>query len=253
VDDDDDEDDDYDDYDSYDYYNEGSENGDEDESQVTTERSSYGYSGYDSGSRVSSSPFGHLGSWDTIKLCFKVSVFCVIALLVAAGFFGVTRAIPLGISSDQAVGSQYGEITDALKMHGFSQVNAVAMDDLSYEHLNEEGMVARIQILWGCSFKETTKYPSWLPITVSYHTAKKVEAPLSSKETKGMNYNDVAKAFEDAGFSVVTTQGKGDIIFGVLSKPDTVDSVSIDGDKRFSDGDSYRVDAEVLITYHSKN
>lgn len=237
---------------------------DEDEDDEYDEDNDYGsyesagngtedYSRYYSGSGDGRTTLSYLSRWDRLKLYLRIGVACLSVLIAGLVFFGVTRAIPLGISSEAAVGRQYGELTDVLKMNGFSQVEAVAMDDLSFEHLNEEGSVARVQLLWGSSFRDSTKYPSWLPITVSYHTAKKVEAPLSSREAKGMNYGDVAAAFQTAGFSVVRSEGKGDIIFGVLSKPDTVDSVSIGGDKKFDAGEPYRVDAEVIITYHSKS
>ena len=71
------------------------------------------------------------------------------------------------------------------------------------------------------------------------------------KEAKGMNYTDVVEAFEDAGFINITVNIEYDIITGWLTDDGEVGSVTINGDKKFDSYDKYRLDAEVIITYHT--
>lgn len=70
-------------------------------------------------------------------------------------------------------------------------------------------------------------------------------------KVKGMNYLDVIDGFEKAGFVNVTTDVKYDIVIGWLTDDGEVKSVSINGDKKFDSDDEYRLDAEVVITYHT--
>nr|WP_263326071.1 hypothetical protein [Neobacillus sp. Marseille-Q6967] len=65
-----------------------------------------------------------------------------------------------------------------------------------------------------------------------------------------MNYEDVVKSFEDAGYTNITVNVDYDIITGWLTDEGEVESVTIDGEKKFNSYDEFRLDAEVKITYH---
>ena len=49
----------------------------------------------------------------------------------------------------------------------------------------------------------------------------------------------------------ITTKAKRDLIFGWINKENMVDSITINGDKKFEKKDAYRPDAEIVITYHA--
>lgn len=66
-----------------------------------------------------------------------------------------------------------------------------------------------------------------------------------------MNYEDVISSFEDAGFINIKTEVEYDIVTGWISEDGEVKSVTIDGDKKFDSSDKYRLDAEVIVTYHT--
>ena len=74
---------------------------------------------------------------------------------------------------------------------------------------------------------------------------------FTSKETKGMNYLDVIEEFENAGFVNVATVVEYDIVTGWLTDDGEVKSVTINGEKKFDSYDEYRLDAEVVVTYHA--
>ena len=66
-----------------------------------------------------------------------------------------------------------------------------------------------------------------------------------------MNYSDVVEAFEDAGFINITVNIEYDIITGWLTDDGEVESVTINGEKKFTEGSGFRPDAEIVITYHT--
>ncbi|MBS4194317.1 hypothetical protein [Lederbergia citri] len=65
-----------------------------------------------------------------------------------------------------------------------------------------------------------------------------------------MNYEDVVKSFEDAGYTNIMVNVDYDIITGRLTDEGEIESVTIDGEKKINSYDEFRLDAEVKITYH---
>lgn len=76
-------------------------------------------------------------------------------------------------------------------------------------------------------------------------------APRSAKECKNKNYKEIAEEFEKAGFTNVETKGLEDMIVGILSTENEVKTIEINGDSKFSKGDSFAKNAKVIISYHS--
>lgn len=77
-----------------------------------------------------------------------------------------------------------------------------------------------------------------------------IKTPASAKELKKENYEDVQKLFNKAGFEDILLKEEADLKIGLFSKEGDVDSISIDGDTKFEEGDSFDKTAEVVITYH---
>lgn len=89
---------------------------------------------------------------------------------------------------------------------------------------------------------------------------KKVRRILSSDEAqitedmagcRGKNYNAAMALFQSAGFSNVRGVALGDLSFFTAKKNGQVESVSIDGEDDFDEGDIFQRNANVIITYHS--
>lgn len=183
-----------------------------------------------------------------IAITILIFIFVVLLLI---GYYEIQKLIPMGYSSDSLEGLKYTEVVQRLKESGFSNVHTKEISDLTISKDDEENLVTEIRLIFGDSFAEDKKYPSNLWITVVYHTVELYASPLTSKEAKGMNYLDVINGFEKAGFVNVTTDVKYDIVTGWLTDDGEVKSVSINGDKKFDSDDEYRLDAEVVITYHT--
>lgn len=183
-----------------------------------------------------------------IAITILISVIVVLSLI---GYYEIQKLIPMGYSSDSLEGLKYTEAVQKLKESGFSNVHTKEISDLTISRDDEENLVTEVKLMFGDSFDEDTKYPSNLWITVVYHTVELYAPPLTSKEAKGMNYLDVIDEFEKAGFVNVTTVVEYDIVTGWLTDDGEVKSVTINGDKKFDSYNEYRLDAEVVVTYHT--
>lgn len=78
-----------------------------------------------------------------------------------------------------------------------------------------------------------------------------VRTPLKAKDCEDKDYEDVKRQFEEAGFTNITLEKDEDLKIAVLHDDGDVESVTVDGDKKFDKGDKYSPDAEVVITYHT--
>ena len=183
-----------------------------------------------------------------IAITILISVLVVLSLI---GYYEIQKLIPMAYSSDSLEGLKYTEVVRRLKESGFSNVHTKEISDLTVSRDGEENLVTNVKLMFGDSFDENTKYPSNLWITVVYHTVELYAPPLTSKEAKGMNYLDVIDEFENAGFVNVTTVVEYDIVTGWLTDDGEVKSVTINGDKKFDSYNEYRLDAEVVVTYHT--
>lgn len=175
----------------------------------------------------------------------------IITILSLIGYYEFQKLIPMRYSSESLEGLKYTEVVQRLKESGFSNVHIKEISDLTISRDDEENLVTEVKLMFGDSFDENTKYPSNLWITVVYHTVELYTPPLTSKEAKGMNYLDVINEFENAGFVNVTTVVEYDIVTGWLTDDGEVKSVTINEEKKFDSYDEYRLDVEVVITYHT--
>lgn len=66
----------------------------------------------------------------------------------------------------------------------------------------------------------------------------------------GKPYTDVMEELRACGFTDIAAIKKKDLVKGWLAKAGDVNSISINGDKSFTEGQVYREDAKVVIEYH---
>ena len=73
---------------------------------------------------------------------------------------------------------------------------------------------------------------------------------LSSKEAKGSNYEEIVNKFKEAGFGNVEIEADYDVIVGWFDKEGEVETITVDGIKKFETGRYERVDVPIYIKYH---
>ena len=66
----------------------------------------------------------------------------------------------------------------------------------------------------------------------------------------GKPYTEVIEELRACGFTDIVAIQKKDLVKGWLAKAGDVNSISINGDKSFTEGQVYREDAKVVIEYH---
>lgn len=212
---------------------------DENDEESDSNRSAYSYSSYSLQKKV---------TW-------KIRIFGVLALIIAilvgGAYYEIKMLTPVGSASSELIGKEREAVIAILKDAGFTNISTNEIADLPLNKISEENMVVSIKIGLFEEFSADSKIPSNFPVVVTYHTLEKYTLPLSSKDAKGANYQDVLKSFIDAGFENITLEVEYDIITGWLTDDGEVESVTVNGDNKFSVGNEYRADAEVIITYHT--
>ncbi len=185
------------------------------------------------------------------KAKLVLSVIMILVFFVGAGYYEFTKLVPVPCSSASLVGEEYQTVMKRFTKAGFSFVSAHEIADLKLTEKSSENRVTEIKIGWISSFEDDLKIPSNFPVTVTYHSLKLISPPMSSKEVKGTNYQEVKRAFESAGFININIEIKYDIITGWLMDEGDVESVVIGERKKYTLDDKFRPDEEITITYHS--
>lgn len=186
-----------------------------------------------------------------LKRNFIVVLIVILVMVSVVGWYEYKSLIPINYSEQSLVGLEYEQVVKKLEDVGFSNVSTEEIDDLSENQTSDEYIVTDVKIGWITSFSRATKLPSNFPVTVTYHTLEKIAVPMSNKEAKGSNYKDVQKAFKDAGFTNVSTEVEYDIITGWITDDGEVESVIVDGEEKYDSGDEYKLNSDVVITYHT--
>lgn len=78
-----------------------------------------------------------------------------------------------------------------------------------------------------------------------------IHPPISSVDISGLNYEDVAKEFEEAGFTDISTMKKEDLVVGWLSSDGEVEKVTIDDAEDFSTSTWCDPTDKVIVYYHT--
>lgn len=73
--------------------------------------------------------------------------------------------------------------------------------------------------------------------------------PANSSDYAYANYQEVEKAFKDAGFTNVKTEALYDIVWGWTEEGE-IEKISVDGKTEFKRGDIIAKDCPIVITYH---
>lgn len=182
-----------------------------------------------------------------------IIVALTIALILTSiiGSYEYLIRIPVGYTDSEFIGKNYQDVIRKLKRSGFKYIIKEPVKDLSIDDIKKDNLVLDVKIGWKDSFKKNSKYPSNFPVKVKYHTLENLNVPISSKKAKKSDYKTVLKLFKEAGFINIKTKTKYDIITGWINSDGDIESVIINGDKKFDDNATYRADAKVIIIYHT--
>lgn len=186
---------------------------------------------------------------------WKLRILCVLLLVVATLIVGVYYEIrlltPVGRASSAMIGKKYETVVKSMEHAGFTNIRVDEIADLPLSRISEDNKVVSVKIGGIEEFRAVAKFPSNFPVVITYHSIEKYPLPISSKDSKGSNYQDIMKVFKEAGFNRISFEVEYDIITGWITDDGEVKAVSVNGDNWFFAGDDYRADAEIVITYHT--
>ena len=181
-----------------------------------------------------------------------ISLTCfVLAAALAYGVWEIRKRIPVGYAAEDLIGDDYESVEHDLRASGFTNIETEAIRDLDMENIPDEDMVYQVYISGENSFSEETEYPYDAPIIIKYHAVKMLSAPISAKEAKGRYYKDIEAEFRSVGFGNIQTEAEYDLITGLLADDGEIESIAIDGKKKFDTDDKFRPDSKVIIIYHT--
>lgn len=180
----------------------------------------------------------------------------ILVALCIVGFFTYalhqhSKLVPVGIDSSSLIAQEYNAAQSILTEHGFTNISLNETPDLAYHNREKSGRVISVSIAKSNTFVSTDKFPYDAKVIISYHGLKPVSAPISSKEAKGSPYTDIQASFSDAGFVNITLEAIPDITVGIFNQDGDVESVTVDGDDKYSESNQYQPDAPVVIRYHT--
>ena len=181
----------------------------------------------------------------------------ILFIVIFTGCFGgykyyqYQRSVPVGVSTEDLVGRDYTETVSLLENAGFTNVSSEPKYDIEIDKVELERKVESVSIAGHESFDSNDRYPFDANIIIAYHMVKDINVPLSAKEAKKLQYDDLEKQLRDAGFVNITLEPKYDLLKGIIRKEGRVKSISINGDSSFKADTSYRPDAEIIIIYHT--
>ena len=173
-----------------------------------------------------------------------------VALFGAYKYWEYSKLIPVGTSSNSLIDKDYESVAGVLKDSGFTNVHTTALYDLDYKSKDDNGLVAQVTISGSNSFDSEDKYPYDSRIVIEYHSVARETAPMSAKEAKGEQYQEIVEAFENAGFGNIVVSVDYDLITGWINGAGEVESISINGETAFEQGNMFAVDAKIEIVYH---
>ncbi len=156
-----------------------------------------------------------------------------------------------GISSDECKKMNYTEIVSMLKRQEFYNIKTRIIDDLEVEDILREGTVEFVSFDGIDVFAADTQFPYSANIEVVYHLLRRQNPPLTSKEADGMDVEDVVWEFTNAGFINIDKIAMPDLVKGWIVKEDSVEVVEIDGKDNFRKSDRIKINAHIIIRYHT--
>lgn len=152
------------------------------------------------------------------------------------------------ISSSEASSKYHDEAYRAFEEAGFTNIREEELRDLTLDQQSRNWYTDSITVGGKDEFNEEDSFLADDEVVITYHVLADLNAPASSSELEGRNYEDVVSMFEDAGFINVTARTTG--ASGAAGTVSDVRIGGLFGSSDFTSEDTFAFDAGVEITYY---
>lgn len=151
----------------------------------------------------------------------------------------------------------YEDVEDEFDDLDFTNISTESLKDITEQ--NDDSIklhnTARITINQKDEYDKNDMIPVDSEIIIYYHSYDDnymIPVPHSAISYEGDDCDDVEDELREAGFTNIELKSIKDVIIGVVTKVDEVESISINGDSSFDSDDKFPSNAEIVIKYHKK-
>lgn len=162
----------------------------------------------------------------------------------------VSNEIKMDSDKSAFIYENYKDVIKKLENLGFTNIEEKPMYDIELGW-TDEGEVDNVKIDGKDDYKRGDVFKNDVKVIVSYHLnanddPTKIKPPYDSSSASGKKYEDVVKAFTDAGFTNVTAVESANYS---NKTENTVSSISADG-STISKDKSYKPDIKIVVNYY---
>ena len=158
--------------------------------------------------------------------------------------------VTIGMAAESFIDLSRVEANEIIRSKGFNKIEEIDMGNLSASDDEKIGKIGRVSINGRDAFQSDTVFPLNSEVKLFYHSVRKIRIPFDKSDIKEIGYKSLEERLRDLGFANVTVVGNKKLVTGWLKKENDIESLTING-HNFSYGESYPVDAEVVITIYT--
>lgn len=158
--------------------------------------------------------------------------------------------VTIGMAAESFIDLSRVEANEIIRSKGFNKIEEIDMGNLSASDDEKIGKIGRVSINGRDAFQSDTVFPLNSEVKLFYQSVRKIRIPFEKSDIKEIGYKSLEERLRDLGFANVTVVGNKKLVTGWLKKENDIESLTING-HNFSYGESYPVDAEVVITIYT--
>ena len=161
------------------------------------------------------------------------------------------RPLEIAYSDQELMGEHLYPVFSFLRQNGFEQIRSLALQDIDNNSGHYLYEVEKIQIGSFSHFQAGDLFPPDAPVTITYHSKRKICMPFSHRYFDRQDYAEVARTLQQLGFVHLKAIPRHDLILGLFSAEGTVYGISIGDRTVFHRGEQFYYDEEITIYYHA--
>jgi len=158
--------------------------------------------------------------------------------------------VTIGMAAESFIDLSRVEANEIIRSKGFNKIEEIDLGNLSASDDEKIGKIGRVSINGRDAFQSDTVFPLNSEVKLFYQSVRKIRIPFEKSDIKEIGYKSLEERLRELGFANVTVVGNKKLVTGWLKKENDIESLTING-HNFSYGESYPVDAEVVITIYT--
>lgn len=158
--------------------------------------------------------------------------------------------VTIGMAAESFIDLSRVEANEIIRSKGFNKIEEIDLGNLSASDDEKIGKIGRVSINGRDAFQSDTVFPLNSEVKLFYQSVRKIRFPFEKSDIKEIGYKSLEERLRELGFANVTVVGNKKLVTGWLKKENDIESLTING-HNFSYGESYPVDAEVVITIYT--